>query len=549
VPDGLDKLAKAVNAARSANETAKEDLEKAEGAREEAAKARADLPETAAVRTLLEDHDALAALTADHSKAKDDLAAATTTATEAGEALAAALERVQQARAARDEATRHDHAAAAAEGLAAGDPCPICGRELEGDPTVSSVDLRAALEALEATEREAAERDQANRRAESQLAAARATLDALDKQQQNLADRITSRTEALGAPADRAGVATALERAVAADTTVASAEQALSTARTNEKEAARGVEDATAAMREMDERLRRTSASLHALELEPPTIDHENLAEGWRQLVDWAQGRLPKEQEAAREADQQENDITGRGQELKSEFIARAAEAGVTIDPGSRTFDDVPTARAQQQAHLDRLRADLERAAQLRTQFREHRDRQALAELLADTLRANKLEQWLLGRVLKQLVTVASKTFHDLSGGAYSLRLDEGTTVEVVDHANADLARSVQSLSGGETFLASLALALALADQVASLATDGAARLDALFIDEGFGTLDAETLDTVAAALQTLGETGRMIGVVTHVRNLAEQLPLRFEINKIGPASHVRRSDDTEEAA
>jgi DNA repair protein SbcC/Rad50 len=113
----------------------------------------------------------------------------------------------------------------------------------------------------------------------------------------------------------------------------------------------------------------------------------------------------------------------------------------------------------------------------------------------------------------------------------------------VIDHTNASQARPARTLSGGETFLASLALALTLADQLAGLAAAGTARLEALFLDEGFGTLDAETLDVVAAALDELGARGRMVGIVTHVRELAERLPVRFEVRKVGGAATVERVD------
>jgi DNA repair protein SbcC/Rad50 len=113
----------------------------------------------------------------------------------------------------------------------------------------------------------------------------------------------------------------------------------------------------------------------------------------------------------------------------------------------------------------------------------------------------------------------------------------------VLDHRNADEPRTVRSLSGGERFLASLALALALAEHVAELAAEGAARLESLFLDEGFGTLDADTLDVVAAAIEELGSRGRMVGVVTHVRDLAERIPVRFDVRRGPEGSTVRRVD------
>ena len=102
----------------------------------------------------------------------------------------------------------------------------------------------------------------------------------------------------------------------------------------------------------------------------------------------------------------------------------------------------------------------------------------------------------------------------------------------MVDVWNGEEERSVRTLSGGETFLASLALALALSEQIQALATTERARLDSLFLDEGFGSLDAETLTTVVSGIERLGDdNGRLIGVISHVRELTDQFP-RVEIEK-----------------
>jgi exonuclease SbcC len=100
-----------------------------------------------------------------------------------------------------------------------------------------------------------------------------------------------------------------------------------------------------------------------------------------------------------------------------------------------------------------------------------------------------------------------------------------------VDTWNGDEERSVRTLSGGETFLASLALALALAEHVRSIAVEDRAHLDSLFLDEGFGTLDPESLRTVTDAIEQLGTDGRLVGIITHVRELAEEFP-RIEVTK-----------------
>jgi exonuclease SbcC len=99
----------------------------------------------------------------------------------------------------------------------------------------------------------------------------------------------------------------------------------------------------------------------------------------------------------------------------------------------------------------------------------------------------------------------------------------------------------VRTLSGGETFQASLALALALSEQLAGLST-ASASLESIMLDEGFGTLDVATLDAVAATLENLAARGdRMVGVVTHVPALAERIPVRYEISKDARSSRVTR--------
>jgi len=107
---------------------------------------------------------------------------------------------------------------------------------------------------------------------------------------------------------------------------------------------------------------------------------------------------------------------------------------------------------------------------------------------------------------------------------------------------HADSTRPVRTLSGGETFQASLALALALSRQVASLAASGAAKLESIFLDEGFGTLDETSLDVVAATLENLAATGeRMVGVITHVPALADRIPVRFQVTRSGAKSRIER--------
>ena len=132
-----------------------------------------------------------------------------------------------------------------------------------------------------------------------------------------------------------------------------------------------------------------------------------------------------------------------------------------------------------------------------------------------------------------------TKQLKHLSTGRYSFAT-EGDEFLVVDHWNADDKRSVNTLSGGESFLASLSLALALSKSLPDFATNRESiQLDSLFLDEGFSTLDTETMQIVLDAIEMLQVDGRMIGVVSHVSELAERLPARIEVSKSPGGSTV----------
>ena len=172
----------------------------------------------------------------------------------------------------------------------------------------------------------------------------------------------------------------------------------------------------------------------------------------------------------------------------------------------------------------ERAEAAWQRLVDRREQARELHEQRAgllrdgrVAKALAGHLRANNFERWLLEEALDLLVDGASRILRELTGGQYDLMHDKGEFF-VVDHHDAGLRRGVRTLSGGETFQASLALALALSEQLAGMSTT-AASLESIVLDEGFGTLDAATLDVVAATLENLAARGdRMVGVVTHVQ-------------------------------
>ena len=141
---------------------------------------------------------------------------------------------------------------------------------------------------------------------------------------------------------------------------------------------------------------------------------------------------------------------------------------------------------------------------------------------------------------LEELVDAATVRLRELSSGQFSLELVEREFM-VRDHANADELRSARTLSGGETFLASLSLALALADATARAVAGGRAGDRVDLPRRGLRLPRPGTLDVVAAAIEELGSTGRMVAVVTHIRELADRMPVRLEVTKAGSSSTVER--------
>ncbi|MCC5952041.1 MAG: SMC family ATPase [Acidimicrobiia bacterium] len=148
------------------------------------------------------------------------------------------------------------------------------------------------------------------------------------------------------------------------------------------------------------------------------------------------------------------------------------------------------------------------------------------------------LKRWVLTRELDRVTAAANPHLNRMTGGRYMLQRRKATAggpavygldLEVVD-AQTGRARSTSSLSGGEQFQASLALALGLADVVSLGGASSGKRFEALFVDEGFGSLSAEALDDAIETLHQLHGTGRMVGAITHVDAMKQQLHVGIEV-------------------
>lgn len=217
-----------------------------------------------------------------------------------------------------------------------------------------------------------------------------------------------------------------------------------------------------------------------------PPIREEDLRTAWAEIVGWAEQEVSRRKVtfataqaalAAAEHHRGEKELA-LGQAL--------GQVGIAISPASAA-DTVSAAVAAEleraRAHVQSIEAQLSQLADLRSSRTKSHEEHAVASTLGGLLRSNEFPRWLVASALDVLVQDASASLAELSGGQFNLAHENGEFV-VIDHNNADLPRPVKTLSGGETFQASLALALALSAQITTLAAAGSARLDSIFLDE-----------------------------------------------------------------
>jgi len=249
---------------------------------------------------------------------------------------------------------------------------------------------------------------------------------------------------------------------------------------------------------------------------------------------------------------------TGVAAAVAAENEARAAFAGawretlgaeyapdiVVLDALRQHLDNDARAIERERGTVDAgivaAKREAEQAAQFREEIAGHERTMRIAGSLEQELQADRFIAYIHREALDVLATDASARLQHLTSDRYRLTTDDAGDFAVIDQLNGDERRSVKTLSGGETFLASLALALALSERLPELAgSGGAVSLESLFLDEGFGSLDAAALDIAIEGLERLAGGRRMIGVISHVPEIAERLPDRVQVVKSPEGSRI----------
>ncbi|MFC8697774.1 AAA family ATPase [Streptomyces parvus] len=387
----------------------------------------------------------------------------------------------------------------------------------------------AAREALDAAEREHAGRLELRQEAERRAAARTSRREALDREQAALYDELTA---VRGESGSVAAYADRLTRRVELLADAAEAVRAEQAAAQRRKEADDRLSDAA------------FKAGFDTPEAAAATLLDASAQRDLQHRIDAWQAEAAAVADRRAERDAREaadlpaaQPSVAQGEFETAERLLREASSGLAAaDERCGELARLSRQAADEVRRLGPVRQEYERIARLAG---------LAAGTSADNERKMRLEAYVLAARLEQVAAAATARLQRMSSGRYTLVHSDARTggrraglgLYVVD-AWTGSERDTATLSGGETFFASLALALGLADVVTEEA--GGVRLDTLFIDEGFGSLDDQTLDEVLDVLDSLRERDRSVGIVSHVADLRRRIPARLEVVKERRGSSVR---------
>lgn len=527
VPDETKDFTSRIAKATTALAAAQKKVDAADQKHEAAIAARDELRSAAEVAELIDRHaelaeldEQLAELTEHHLASVDALQALGVKAEDAQTALA-------------DTEANLDHArvVSGAHGIAqtlhVGDECPVCTQLVGALPKRGSKNEQASALKRAETARTKAQKAAQNVVQEMQLAAATeadaaARLDGATTSSDSLRELLAGEPTAKQALALQKRIATAEDKVTTAHERVVDATQVRDDAQAIIDDS---TSDETALRRDF------TNARDDVASLGPPKPSEVSIHDDWAELATWgtAQTRdLKIQQKDFAKTVTASAKTRGAAEKVMMKISSPYLRADATADP-----DTASTVMGNAHADARLLLANTEdriaREQHTREQIEAKNNERVLASEVGKHLVAGMFERWVMTDVMTDLAERATTRLQELSAGAYSLTTD-GKEFQIRDHRNADELRSARTLSGGETFLTSLSLALALADSITDIASTSTPPLESMFLDEGFGTLDPETLDIVATAIEDLGSSGRLVGIVTHIPSLAERVPMQIEV-------------------
>lgn len=434
-----------------------------------------------------------------------------------------------------------------AEKLTDGQPCPVCGSLSHPAPAAAGED-RITEKDVKDAERQMHLSEDAEKKIRHEAEAYQAKELAAAKESADKAMTVLSELEKNLPAAYRDSLA--LEKEIKAlETRISSFEKSLEQAEEKRKNA----ETIYQALKEQKELLEKQAGEFLKVSEEKNCILKIKVAEAG--FTDWFEcSRYIKE---VPRLEAYENDLKIYDQSVHAEEEKIKGEKEKTAGKTKPDMNDWNEKRtkllesmkqfvaekAEKETELKKQKETLKKLYQLKETQKEISEKYSLVAHLWEIAQGKEtginLERFVLGALLDAVTEKANLRLMEMSGNRYELlrkrgersdgRKKAGLDLEVFD-GNTGRARPAATLSGGETFLASLSLALGLADVVQEYA--GGVHLDAMFIDEGFGSLDSESLDLAMKTLQELKGQNRLIGLISHVGGLEERIPAKLRVTK-----------------
>lgn len=459
-----------------------------------------------------------------------------------------------------------DQAGILAAELAEDQPCPVCGSLHHPSPAVKTDDA-PTRETVEQSQKRWEESKTAMDEAGRKAAALRGTRDSSLQHMEEKAKGLNMPTE----PAtlketlmeeqkrfrskwkEVTGSLAVSEAAAEAKVVLEEKLETLQKKQEEDEEAYRKLELESARLQEQIENL---SANYSELKENLPYPDRESAGKA-ASLLD---REIREIREAVQSAEENEKAAAGRIQEAEGRMDELQKQIREGESAESMTSAELQENQKKKKEEQLRLQAEAKEdsliwetnsaAADSIRKLNGEREQAArkysMLQNLADTANGNlsgkqriQLETYVQQQLFDRILVRANTRFRVMSGGQYDLvrrkeyqkNQQSGLDLDVVDHYNGT-TRSVSTLSGGESFMASLSLALGLSDEIQESA--GGVQLDALFVDEGFGSLDEETLDQAMKAIQTLAEDGgRIVGIISHVTELQNRIDRQLLVRKM----------------
>ena len=434
-----------------------------------------------------------------------------------------------------------------AEKLTDGQPCPVCGSLSHPAPAAAGED-RIMEKDVKDAERQMHLSEDAEKKIRHEAEAYQAKELAAAKESADKAMTVLSELEKNLPAAYRDSLA--LEKEIKdLETRISSFEKSLEQAEEKQKNA----ETIYQALKEQKELLEKQAGEFLKVSEEKNCILKIKVAEAG--FTDWFEcSRYMKE---VPRLEAYENDLKIYDQSVHAEEEKIKGEKEKTAGKTKPDMNDwnekrmkllesmkrFAAEKAEKETELKKQKETLKKLYQLKETQKEIGEKYSLVAHLWEIAQGKEtginLERFVLGALLDAVTEKANLRLMEMSGNRYELlrkrgersdgRKKAGLDLEVFD-GNTGRARPAATLSGGETFLASLSLALGLADVVQEYA--GGVHLDAMFIDEGFGSLDSESLDLAMKTLQELKGQNRLIGLISHVGGLEERIPAKLRVTK-----------------